>query len=130
MSGNPNLISAINESASVKASKHQPTTIFHEYLQTISSIPSVLNAGERAAFSPSGNSTIDLFVCSILVLRPPPRRGMWTFLQKKPAAAPACEPQKKKSPAPSVRCAPFSGYGSPSTIDYTYYAFLPKRQTW
>jgi hypothetical protein len=56
-----------------------------------------------------------LFVClfvlfSFYVLHP---EGACGLLQKKPAAAPACEPQQKKSPAPSVRCAPFSGYGSP-----------------
>jgi hypothetical protein len=34
-------------------------------------------------------------------------------LQKEPAAAPAYDPQQKKSSAPSLRCAHFSGYGSP-----------------
>jgi hypothetical protein len=53
---------------------------------------------------------ICLFVCFILIFPTP--KGYVDFLQKKPAAAPACEPQQKKSPAPSVRCAHVSGYGS------------------
>jgi hypothetical protein len=57
---------------------------------------------------------IELFVCLFYsrFMSPTPK-GYVDFLQKKPAAAPACEPQQKKSSAPSVRCAPFSGYGSP-----------------
>jgi hypothetical protein len=37
--------------------------------------------------------------------------------QQKKSAAPAYKPQQKKSPAPSVRCAQFSGYGSPLQIN-------------
>jgi hypothetical protein len=54
---------------------------------------------------------ICLFVLfSFYVLHP---EGVCRLRQKKPAATPTCKPQQKKSPAPSVRCAQISGYGSP-----------------
>jgi hypothetical protein len=53
-----------------------------------------------------------LFVCFLLVYSLSPRRGMQTKeRQTKPAAAPACKPEHKKSSAPSVRCAQIAGYG-------------------
>jgi hypothetical protein len=61
------------------------------------------------------NSRFVLFVLfSFYVLHP---EGVCGLLQKKPAAAPAYKPQQKKIPAPSVRCAHFSGYASPLQIN-------------
>jgi len=56
-----NLISAINEYASVKASKlRAATNLFHEKFQTmISAIQNELEDGENAALSPSGTTAID-----------------------------------------------------------------------
>jgi hypothetical protein len=81
-------------------------------------------AGEAVCKVPrsvgSGEVMADGFVCllfvlfSFYVLHP---EGVCGLLQKKPAAAPAYKPQQKKSPAPSVRCAHFSGYGSPLQIN-------------
>jgi hypothetical protein len=77
--------------------------------------------GNTSVFAP--HFAVCLFVLfSFYVLHP---EANVDLLQKKPAAAPACDPQQKRSPAPSVRCAPFSGYGFPTLWSILRRILLP-----